>query len=249
MTRLLARATRARWNRASGHVYGIRYSLLRNRMAEARYLRDILATFLSAAEDRAALPRIGSDVALHPDDADWNWRPGVFRWALPKTGISGVASGTRLGGAVSIFHDCTLRDLSLRQIRNRTESDLAPYGLALDVFGFSGSFASFVFDLPRDALDGLRRRHIIRLDALIETETPCTFSARLNVQHGPNCEQVFSHVDFDFVEASAEFDLGYSELNERRVEKAWVDLIVEMPEMNRIVVRDVGFSRSLRSEI
>jgi hypothetical protein len=45
-----------------------------------------------------------------------------------------------------------------------------------------------------------------------------------------------------------EFDLAYSNLNEKRVEKMWIDLIFEGPEMNQVVLRDVTFSRRPRAE-
>ena len=46
-----------------------------------------------------------------------------------------------------------------------------------------------------------------------------------------------------------EFDLAYSKINEKRVEKLWVDLIFEGPEMNQIILRDVTFSRRPRAEL
>ena len=46
-----------------------------------------------------------------------------------------------------------------------------------------------------------------------------------------------------------EFDLAYSNMNERRVEAAWIDLIFEGPEMNQIVLRDLTFSRRPRAQI
>ena len=46
-----------------------------------------------------------------------------------------------------------------------------------------------------------------------------------------------------------EFDLAYSKLNEKRVEKAWIDLIFEGPEMNQITLRDLTFSRRPRAAL
>jgi hypothetical protein len=50
-------------------------------------------------------------------------------------------------------------------------------------------------------------------------------------------------------EVMVEFDLAYSKMNEKRVEKLWVDLIFEGPEMNQIILRDVTFSRRPRAEL
>ena len=46
-----------------------------------------------------------------------------------------------------------------------------------------------------------------------------------------------------------EFDLAYTKVNEKRVERLWVDLIFEGPEMNQIILRDVTLSRRPRAEL
>jgi hypothetical protein len=50
-------------------------------------------------------------------------------------------------------------------------------------------------------------------------------------------------------EAVVEFDLAYCDLNEKRIEKAWLDLIFEGPAMNQITLRDVTMCRYPRAEI
>ena len=50
------------------------------------------------------------------------------------------ASKTNLGEEVTVFHDCKISELTLRQVRNTREADLAPFGLRMDVFRFDGSF-------------------------------------------------------------------------------------------------------------
>ena len=50
-------------------------------------------------------------------------------------------------------------------------------------------------------------------------------------------------------EVMVEFDLAYSKLNEKRVERLWVDLIFEGPEMNQVILRDVTFSRRPRADL
>ena len=46
-----------------------------------------------------------------------------------------------------------------------------------------------------------------------------------------------------------EFDLAYTKMNEKRIERMWVDLIFVGPEMNQIILRDVTFSRRPRAEL
>ena len=59
-----------------------------------------------------------------------------------------------LGNEVTLFHDCEFSELTLRQLRNLREQDLAPYGLRMDVFRFDGSFLSLVVDLPTTGSTG-----------------------------------------------------------------------------------------------
>ena len=47
----------------------------------------------------------------------------------------------------------------------------------------------------------------------------------------------------------AEFDLAYSNINEKRIEKAWLDLILEGPEMNRLAIWDMVLLRAPRADI
>ena len=53
----------------------------------------------------------------------------------------------------------------------------------------------------------------------------------------------------DEPEVMIEFDLGYSELNEKRIERMWLDLIFEGPEMNQVILRDLTFSRRPRAQL
>ena len=64
-----------------------------------------------------------------------------------------------------------------------------------------------------------------------------------------NTEQAGREIPLGEPEVMVEFDLAYSKLNERRVEKMWIDLIFEGPEMNQITIRDLTFCRYPRADI
>ncbi|MFN6978330.1 MAG: DUF6478 family protein, partial [Gemmobacter sp.] len=66
---------------------------------------------------------------------------------------------------------------------------------------------------------------------------------------GPNVEQVVQELPRDQQEAAVEFDLAYTRINEKRLEKAWIDLIFEGPEMNQIILRDITLVRRPRAEL
>lgn len=238
-----------RWSRAARRAATADLDLLRLQRSRARALRHKLDELIHVADDRLALPRIGSQAFVRPDGTDWSWRPQLWRRPVDRRGAASVASKTMFGSEATIFHDCRISELSFRQIRNQRESDLAPYGVRLDVFRFDGSFLSLVLDLPPAAAEGLKKRHIVRLDTIVETESPLEIFARLNVKHGPNTEQIVRELPASEGEVAVEFDLAYTGLNEKRVEKLWLDLIFEGPEMNQITLRDVTLSRRPRAEL
>jgi len=184
-----------------------------------------------------------------PHNADWAWRPELWRGPLSNLGLSAVQTRAMLGNEVTLFHDCEYSELTLRQLRNLREADLAPYGLSMDVFRFDGSLLSLVVDLPAGGVEGLKRTHLIRMDMIVELEKKIEIFARLNIKNGPNTEQIVREIDLTQDQTMVEFDLAYSSLNERRVEGAWIDLIFEGPEMNQIVLRDLTFSRRPRAQI
>ncbi len=215
----------------------------------ARQLRRPLDRLINAAEGRLALPLIGTSTIARPHGTDWSWRPTLWREPLTQPGLSSVSSKARLGDEVKVFHDCGASELTLRQLRNSRESDVAPFGLRMDVFKFDGSFLSLVIDLPPKAAAGLTKQHILRISSIVEIEQPLQIFTRLNIKHGPNTEQMVRELPLDAEDIMVEFDLAYSTLNEKRIEKIWVDLIFEAPDMNQVVLRDLTFLRMPRAAL
>ncbi len=238
-----------RWARAARMAAKTELALLRRQRTQARLLKTHLDRLIHTADERLALPMIGSTHFPKPHNADWAWRPELWRGPLPTPGFSSVQSKSTFGSEVTLFHDCKFSELTLRQLRNLHESDLAPYGLRMDVFQFDGSFLSLVIDLPPAGVDGLKRAHLLRMDAIVEMEKPLEIFARLNIRHGPNTEQIVRELPLNEENIRVEFDLAYSNLNEKRVERAWIDLIFERPQMNQVILRDLTFSRRPRAQL
>ena len=217
--------------------------------ARARALSKRVGTALQVAEGRLQLPLVGKAAIPRPMHSDWAWRPELWSNPTSPPGLAAVESKTPFGREARVFHDCPHSEITFRQVRNTRPEDVAPFGLRIDVFRFEGSFLSLVIDLPKEATDGLTRRHIIRLELRAETESPLEIFGRLNVKHGPNIEQVVREFDRSQAQAAVEFDLAASELHERRVDRAWLDLIFEGPHMNQITLGDVTLSRRPRAEV
>jgi hypothetical protein len=238
-----------RWSRLAEGADALPLDELRLLRGRARGLRRHLDRVLHVAEGRLALPVIGSDAILRPMGTDWAWRPPLWRGAIAVPGLASVPGKAVIDEGATLFHDCLKSELTIRQIRNARAEDLAPFGVRMDVFRFDGSYLSLVLDLPQAAVEGLKLRHLIRLTVIVEMEKPLEIFARLNVKHGPNLEQIVRELPLAEAEVMVEFDLAYTRMNEKRVEKLWVDLIFEGPEMNQIILRDVTLTRRPRAEL
>jgi hypothetical protein len=246
---LLYKRTLRRWGDAGETAATTSLDGLRSLRTRARALRRNIDRVIHQAEHRLALPVIGTNIIRKPLGTDWAWRPDLWKGPLPTPGFASVTGKAPICEGATIFHDCRRSELTVRQIRNTRESDIAPFGFRMDVFRFDGSFLSLVVDLPEDAARGLKQKHIIRMDVIVEMEKPLEIFARLNIKHGPNVEQIVRELPLNEEEVMVEFDLAYTKMNEKRVEKLWVDLIFEGPEMNQIILRDATFSRRPRAEL
>ncbi len=247
--RILQRQALRRWVRTAEGIEALEPAALREVRSAARATKRQLDRVLHVAEGRLALASASSGVTRKPVTADWAWRPDPWQGPLPVPGWVGVETRTEICSGIALFHDGTVNELTVRQIRNQSLADLAPFGLQLDMFRFDGGFLSLAIDLPAESTEELRLKHLVRLDLRVETERPMEIFARLNVKHGPNVEQVVRELTPDGGEATVEFDLAYTRMSERRVERMWVDLIFEGPEMNQITLRDVTFCRLPRAEL
>ena len=249
MSRAFSALALKRWSEAARMAETTDLRQLRRQRSVARRLKDRLDRLIQVADGRLALPVLGNQSFPLPHDADWAWRPELWCGPLAVAGMSSVQTQARLGREVTLFHDCAQSEITLRQLRNTREADLAAYGLRLDVFKFDGSYLSLAIDLPEASCEGLRRKHLIRIDSIVEMEKSLEIFARLNIRHGPNTEQIVRELPLHEEEIRVEFDLAYTKLNEKRVDRMWLDLIFEGPEMNQVILRDLTFSRRPRAEL
>ena len=246
--RVVQRRVQQRWADLADEAPAMDLEQLRGLRGRARALRRHLDRIIHHSEHRLALPVIGSHAMRKPLGTDWAWRPMIWHGPIPVPGLSSAPAKAQICDGTTLFHDCRRSELTVRQVRNTRESDIAPFGFRMDVFRFDGSFLSLVVDLPEDAARGLKLKHLIRMDVIVEMEKPLEIFARLNIKHGPNVEQIVRELPLNEQEVMVEFDLAYTKVNEKRVERLWVDLIFEGPEMNQIILRDVTFSRRPRAE-
>jgi len=249
LDRYIHRRVLKRWRMVAHSAAEATAPQLRQQRDEARRLRTHLDMLIHEANGRLARPHIGSTQFPKPLGTDWSWRPDLWRGPLSRPGLASAPRKAPMDRQVTLFHDCPLAEIGMRQTRNTSDKDLAPFGLMTEVFGFEGSFLSLSVELPADAVQGLTKQHLMRVDILIEDERPIEVFARLNIQHGPNTEQVLRKLDRSAAASPVDFDLAHLPLNERRIEKTWLDLIFENPRMNRVVLRDLTFCRHHRADL
>lgn len=232
-----------RWSKLADACKTAPLFTLRAASSQAWVLRRHLDRVIHQAEYRLALPTMGTNIIRRPMGTDWAWRPELWRGPVAVIGHASLGSRTALCDGATIYHDCKRSEITARQIRNSREADIAPFGLRMDVFRFDGSFLSLALDFPPEAVRGLKQKHILRVDVIAEMKKPLEIFARLNIKHGPNTETIVREMPLNEEEVMVEFDLGFSKINEKRIEKIWLDLIFEGPEMNQIILRDVTLTR------
>lgn len=238
-----------RWRRRANSAHEISLGQLKKLDDRARNLRQYLDTVLRESDERLSFPRAGEEAQQLPRGTDWSWRADAWRWRADQKGLAFVGNGWWIAPGLQLFHDCPDQEISVRQLRNKSNQDLSPYAIRLDVLNFSGSFLSIAMDLPDSAVKDLRKSHLVRLDTWIESEQPLEIYARLNVQHGPNTEQMVRELSGRDAASWVEFDLDAPNLNESRIERMWVDLIFNNPSMNMVTIREFSFSRNPRAEL
>lgn len=249
LDRYLQRKVLSRWRRAAQQADQVSLPELRRQREDARRLHRQLDQLVQKADSRLIRPHVGSNRFSRPLGTDWSWRPELWKTPLTRRGLASAPRKARLDERVTLFHDCDQSEIAIQQVRNRRDKDLAPFSLAVEVFDFQGSFLSLSVELPAESAVDLTRQHLMRVAMLVESERPTLVFMRLNIQHGPNTEQVLRELDLSRSEADVDFDLAHLQLNERRIEKLWLDLIIEQPAMNRVVLRDLTFCRHHRADL
>ncbi len=241
---LLDKSALRRWDRAAANAAQLDPVSLEALRARARALGRRLERVVQAADNYLTAPA----TIPRPLHTDWAWRPALFGAPIRPGGLAGVVSGSGLGTGVKLFHDCDLNEVAIRQVRTADRGAAPPFELRLDVFRFRGSFVSLAIDLPEEGARDLSRRHLVRIGLSLVAERPARVFGRLNVRHGPNTEQVVRQFDTSDSAGHVDLDLSGSRLEEDRIERAWVDIIFEAPEMNQIRLGDVTLSRRPRAE-
>ena len=249
LTKITDRRAMRRWARAANDIDSLDPLALKHLHAQADRLSRRLNKVLRAAEGRLTAPRAETANRALPTHTDWTYQPQIWTESLRPSGLAQVACGTRLCSEAALFHDCSRKEISWRQTRTHSATSTARFASTLDILGFDGTYLSLALDLPNPVLTNLTRHHIIGLTAAIETERPIDIYARLNLRHGPNIAQITRKFDDTSTAQPIDFDLSTTDIDETRLNRAWIDLIFEAPALNRICIQDLSLNRHPRAEV
>ena len=238
-----------RWDRTLQSPEKLAPGELRKMHGQMHAIRNRIDTLAAKTETELLARGRPDDGIDRPDQCDWAERSAPWRQKITPRGHVQPTSPHAIGGGFTLFHDAAHADLTLRQDRVPSGIRGPAFGLVIEVYRFDGSFLSLVQDLPEAAIKGLTLNHFIAVHLRVAREHPIEIYARLNVQHGPNHEQIVRQFDIRGDIGRAEFDLAYTKINEKRLEKAWLDLILEGPEMNRLAIWDMVLLRAPRADI
>lgn len=184
---------------------------------------------------RSPRPAADPPPADLPPYADWWWRADFG----PARSLAANGPDTPLSEAAGLHHDCPLGEV-LAQTRGPR--------VTIEVFGFRGSFLGLSI-APPDALDGLRRRHVLRFDAVLAGAAAPAY-ARLNLRSGDAVEtQLRDLGPREDGPRRAEFDLAATRADTARLDHLWIDLLFDAPGGARIDVSEVTLVRRPRADL
>ncbi len=191
-----------------------------------------------------ALPMIDVPEGFHvPPKTQWGFTPSL-QSAITQDGISGnILTGTALGPHVTLHHGGDGAQFSIQQ------PDDYGTGLAFEFGDFTSDFFSLAFEIPLEGVLNLGCQDLLRFVLRTQATAPFEAYVRLNLCHGPNTEQVVRMINIGAGESFAEFDIFYTDYEQKRAASAWIDLIINDPAQKWITLEEVVILRRARASL
>ena len=194
-------------------------------------------------------PEFGDTFTLNgviaPLTSDWARRGELWQSSIDERVLTHVKDKQRFGAEAAIYHDGASDAVEIAQLEGSVSEDPS-FFVQLSVSDFKGTFVSIAIDLPREALHGLTRGHLVRSDVTIDANCAQEAYGRLNVLNGKNTERFTSAIRLNG-RSETDFDLFHSELDENQIEAAWFDVIFANPHAGTARIEDLVLSRRPRA--
>lgn len=176
-----------------------------------------------------------------PSKTQWAFTPRL-QSAITQDGIFGhILTGTALCPQVTLHHDAADAGFSIEWAHAG--------GVKFDFANFAPGFFSLAFELPVEGVKALGRQDLLRIALRTRADEPFRAYVRLNLCHGPNTEKIVRMIDIADGESFAEFDIFYTDFEQRRATSAWIDLIFNAPIPKRIALEEVVILRRARASL
>ncbi len=178
-----------------------------------------------------------------PPKTQWAFTPSL-QSGITQHGISGnILTGTMLGTHVTLHHGGDGAQFAIEQ------TDDYGAGLVFDFGDFASDFFSLAFEIPLEGVRDLGRQDLLRFILRTQVTEPFEAYARLNLCYGPNTEQIVRMINIGAGESFAEFDIFYTEYEQKRAASAWIDLIINDPSHKRITLEEAIILRRARASL
>ena len=158
------------WRRRLQRAAREKTAKLRQQRREALTLQTQLADVLERINDELHHRLGDSKTYWHGSTMLWSWRPELWTVRCPSRSGPVVQSGARLTSNTKVFFDGGDRAVIFKQLRNDISQGFAPYGVALELFQFDGSFLSLAIDLPDSLCGTFAKDKLIGLSGAIFAE-------------------------------------------------------------------------------
>jgi len=226
------------WNDARSTANTMPKSRLRKLSAEARKLASTLNRF-----ERHAQPLLRNSPARPLiNDATWIHRVDLFADPISPRGHAPLTNATQISDTVTAFTDDPDAEIGFRQNTNPNGG----FSAIFDVHHLAGSFFSLAIGLGPKVANTLSKSDLIRVRLDFRSEQEIEIHVRLNLRSGPNTEQtiVKFHAGHD-----VEFDLFYIDFDPKRMNDAWIDVLLPPQVGNRFELTELVVSKLPRAEI
>lgn len=178
-----------------------------------------------------------------PPKTQWGFTPSLQSGIIQDGIVGNILTGTALSPHITMHHGGDGAQLSVQ----RTNDYGA--GLVFDFANFTSGYFSLAFELPLEGVLGLGGQDLLRFVLQTKANAPFQAFARLNLCHGPNTEQVVRMIDIGEGESFAEFDIFYTEFDQKRATSGWIDLIINDPASKRITLEQAVILRRARASL
>jgi len=181
-----------------------------------------------------------------PLNCDWAWRPEEFYQEAVICPQASPKSGVKIGPNTKLFFNGPTPSLEVWAQSKISDRNSVGLGLTLD--DFAGDFLSLSFAAPDGAVAHMTKFTLFRCDFVVASDHPVTLYARLNVKYGPSVAQFTQTVGVAEGHKSVTFDLGFHPFQVGDFSKIWLDMIINSPAQNQIVIHDLTLLRHPRGQ-